>query len=238
MKKLSLYALMFATVATFGFAVSQARADDAMMTTTAAPAFSFTTDLTLGSTGNDVLQLQKFLNETPATVVASAPFAGSSGKETSAFGPKTAAAVMVFQTANGIPSTGVVGPLTRAAINKMLAAAVTTNTTTATPPAATITPVATVTPPTVSSLEVDMTKAGSATVSANYDGKGQNPTIWFAYGADPSAMTILSAKVASTTVTGSSSVTISDLGTGKCFVAMFAQTSAGTVNTGATACSK
>ena len=226
MKKISTYALMFALVVSLGFASAAHAADtastDDQMTITAVPSFSFANNLTLGSTGNDVLQLQKFLNQTPATQVAAVPFAGSAGKETSAFGPKTAAAVMVFQKANNIPATGIVGPLTRAAMNKML--------TTVTVPEAQA--------PTVSALQVNMSTPGSATVSANYDGKGLNPTIWFAYGASPSSMTILSAKVVSDKTAGSSTVTISDLGTGVCYAAMFAQTSAGTVNTGPTACSK
>ncbi len=76
----------------------------------------WTRDLSAGSTGADVMALQKFLNMSAATQVA-ATGAGSPGMETSTFGPATQAAVIKFQTANGItPAAGYVGPITRTAI--------------------------------------------------------------------------------------------------------------------------
>lgn len=76
----------------------------------------WTRDLTVGSTGADVMALQKFLNMSAATQVA-ATGAGSPGMETSTFGPATKAAVVKFQTANAItPAAGYVGPVTRTAI--------------------------------------------------------------------------------------------------------------------------
>lgn len=76
----------------------------------------WTRDLTDGSTGADVMALQKFLNMSAATQIA-ATGAGSPGLETSYFGPATRAAVVKFQTANGItPAAGYVGPITRTAI--------------------------------------------------------------------------------------------------------------------------
>jgi len=68
----------------------------------AAPAASFTRNLTVGSTGADVTALQTKLGVTPATGY---------------FGAITKAAVVAYQTANGVPSTGYVGPLTLAKLN-------------------------------------------------------------------------------------------------------------------------
>jgi hypothetical protein len=64
--------------------------------------FRFTKDLKLGMTNSDVKQLQKRLG-----VI-----------QTSFFGSLTLAAVKAYQIANGIPSTGYVGTLTRASLNK------------------------------------------------------------------------------------------------------------------------
>lgn len=58
--------------------------------------FSFTRDLAVGATGNDVMDLQKFLNSVPGVQVA-ASGVGSAGMETSYFGTLTAQAVSAFQ---------------------------------------------------------------------------------------------------------------------------------------------
>ncbi|MCA9367576.1 hypothetical protein KC887_04945 [Candidatus Kaiserbacteria bacterium] len=58
--------------------------------------FTWTRDLTSGSTGADVMKLQQFLNADPDTRVAAAG-AGSVGMETEYYGPATAAAVSKFQ---------------------------------------------------------------------------------------------------------------------------------------------
>lgn len=81
--------------------------------------YQFNTNLTLGSTGTDVLNLQKFLNTDPATQV-SVSGAGSPGNETSYFGPATRAAVSKFQVKHGIsPTAGYFGAITRAKVNSM-----------------------------------------------------------------------------------------------------------------------
>lgn len=79
--------------------------------------FMFNVNLTVGSKGNDVMMLQKALNDGGYTVATSG--AGSKGLETTTFGPATKAAVMKFQVAKGItPAAGYFGPLTRAEMNK------------------------------------------------------------------------------------------------------------------------
>ncbi|MBP9843093.1 MAG: peptidoglycan-binding protein [Candidatus Pacebacteria bacterium] len=85
--------------------------------------YTWTRSLTVGSTGEDVRMLQRFLNASADTQVAVSG-AGSKGNETTYFGPATKAAVMKFQnkyrsevlTPNGLVSaTGYFGP---SSINK------------------------------------------------------------------------------------------------------------------------
>jgi hypothetical protein len=81
--------------------------------------YTFTRDLSQGSTGADVMNLQKVLNMSADTMVASSG-AGSPGMETMTFGPATKAAVIKFQIKNGIaPAAGYVGSITRAKLNSM-----------------------------------------------------------------------------------------------------------------------
>ena len=62
-------------------------------------------DLTLGSKGTAVMDLQKYLNANGAQVSASG--AGSPGNETSYFGPATKAALAKWQAAKGVsPAAG------------------------------------------------------------------------------------------------------------------------------------
>lgn len=79
----------------------------------------FNRDLQTGSSGNDVLTLQRFLNGHGYIIAPAGP--GSPGNETSIFGALTQAALARFQAANGIvPAAGYFGPITRAFINAML----------------------------------------------------------------------------------------------------------------------
>ena len=83
---------------------------------TSSSSFTFTQDLTMGSTGQEVMELQKFLNANGFTVSASG--AGSAGSESTYFGSLTATALSSYQAANGItPAVGYFGPITRSSVN-------------------------------------------------------------------------------------------------------------------------
>lgn len=74
---------------------------------------SFTRDLTLGSTGEDVRALQAYLNAHGFAVASTGP--GSKGSETTTFGSLTQAALAKWQASVGIsPAAGYFGPKTRA----------------------------------------------------------------------------------------------------------------------------
>ena len=103
---------------------------DAMSSSDVCP-FTWTRDLSSGSTGADVMSLQKFLNSDADTRVA-ATGAGSMGAETDYYGPATAAAVSKFQVkyradvlspAGLVNPTGYFGPSSRAKANGLCVAA-------------------------------------------------------------------------------------------------------------------
>ncbi len=72
---------------------------------------TFTRNLSVGVTGDDVKELQKYLNSKGFLV--SKQGTGSLGKETNLFGPSTKQALARFQSYYGLPATGYFGPLTR-----------------------------------------------------------------------------------------------------------------------------
>lgn len=75
-------------------------------------------DLKIGMTGEDVLTLQKFLNDHGYVLALTGP--GSPGNETNMFGSLTRAALSKFQAANSVdPAIGYFGPLTRAKIKEL-----------------------------------------------------------------------------------------------------------------------
>jgi peptidoglycan hydrolase-like protein with peptidoglycan-binding domain len=77
-----------------------------LLTPTAASAFTFSRTLCLGAAGTAVANLQQFLIDD-----------GDNTVSVTSFGTLTRAAVMRFQTAQGLTATGCTGPLTRARIN-------------------------------------------------------------------------------------------------------------------------
>lgn len=93
--------------------------------------YTWTRDLSQGSTGPDVMKLQQFLNADADTRVA-ASGAGSVGAETEYYGPATAAAVSKMQVkyraevlspAGLVNPTGFFGPSSRAKANSVCVAA-------------------------------------------------------------------------------------------------------------------
>jgi hypothetical protein len=70
--------------------------------------FNFTKLIKNGSKGNEVLELQKLLNT----------LGHGCGTADGKFGPKTKSCVVKFQIANSLKGDGIVGPLTRVALNK------------------------------------------------------------------------------------------------------------------------
>src|SRR3990167_4374610 len=82
---------------------------------------TFTQNLTIGSTGSQVMALQKFLNSVDGTQLATTG-AGSPGNETSYFGSISRAAVSKFQQKYGItPTAGYWGAISRAKANSICA---------------------------------------------------------------------------------------------------------------------
>ena len=101
-----------------------------MMTSSVCP-YTWTRSLSQGSTGSDVMKLQKFLNSDPDTRVAVSGV-GSMGMETDYYGPATAAAVSKFQVkyrsdilspVNLVNPTGYFGPSTMAKANMLCSSA-------------------------------------------------------------------------------------------------------------------
>ncbi len=94
--------------------------------------YSFTRDLTVGSTGDDVKELQKYLNSAGYAIAASG--AGSMGNESTYFGSLTKLAVAKWQAANALsPAVGYFGSLSRAKYVALMGGVVVTPVTPTTP---------------------------------------------------------------------------------------------------------
>ncbi len=79
--------------------------------------YNFARDLKTGMTGDDVQELQRYLNNNGYALGNTGP--GSTGQETKKFGRATREALIRFQKANKInPAVGYFGTLTRKIINK------------------------------------------------------------------------------------------------------------------------
>lgn len=81
--------------------------------------FVFTHSWSFGEKGDEVRQIQKFLNSQGFLIAKAGP--GSPGLETTMFGYLTKSAVIRFQRANNINPIGVVGPITRQKITELTA---------------------------------------------------------------------------------------------------------------------
>lgn len=120
-------------------APAMASAMDTMMTTSSSScSYVFTATLKMGSSNQEVWNLQKVLNMSADTQVA-ASGAGSPGMETKHFGKATKAAVIKWQnmhaadvlTPAGLTTgTGLIGAMSRAKLNMMCGGSMTTTTTT------------------------------------------------------------------------------------------------------------
>lgn len=85
----------------------------ALVSIAGAQGYTFSSNLTVGSTGPAVTALQTALMSAGYNIPSIASGAASKGY----FGSQTQAAVKLYQAARGIPNTGFVGPLTRGALN-------------------------------------------------------------------------------------------------------------------------
>lgn len=105
-----------------------------------AQGYTFSNNLTVGSTGQDVVNLQTWLITNGFSIPAVQSGAAAKGY----FGSQTKAAVVAYQASVGLPNTGYVGPLTRAKLNAGGTAVTGTGaTTSACPVGYTCTPIAT-----------------------------------------------------------------------------------------------
>lgn len=104
------------TTGTSLFMMNQFRLQQELLNNNATPIapLNLTRTLKLKMTGEDVKQLQIYLNNHNFKV--SEIGAGSPSHETNYFGLKTKSAVIKFQIANGLVGDGIVGPLTKAKI--------------------------------------------------------------------------------------------------------------------------
>jgi hypothetical protein len=105
-------------LAQFNMLISQPTAISNTQVVNNQPISSFVRDLYVGSSGNDVLFLQKYLNSNGYIIAVSGP--GSVGNESTYFGNLTKNALTKWQLQNGIiPASGNLDLLTRNKINSL-----------------------------------------------------------------------------------------------------------------------
>ncbi len=211
MKNKNYYFSITILVFVFAFFASNVFAEESVVSL--AVPFSFTHNLYLGSTGNDVKKLQILLNEDAKTTTVAFGQPGSPNNETGVYGSATYQGVKAFQKIHNLPVVGYVGPATRKALNDVLSNG----------------GLLEVEQPRISSVTAKHgTTENSKIVTVVYDGNGEAPTVWFAYGAAMDAVTLMSKPVEATSTRGSVSVTLSDLSTSDYFVKAFVRNSFGT----------
>jgi len=135
MKKL-LTGVVALAMAVSAIAPVAAGAQTTTTTTTTSTAYTFSNDLTIGSTGPDVVALQSLL-------ISGGYLVMPAGVAEGYFGTLTQAALAAYQAAKGIsPAVGYFGPITRAEVNASAGVMTGTTTTTACPAGFTCTPTA------------------------------------------------------------------------------------------------
>jgi hypothetical protein len=127
-------------------------------TATTASSYTYTRNLTVGSTGADVTALQN-------TLIANGDLAA--GDNTGFFGPLTQAGVSKWQASVGLPATGFFGPLSMAKLNAAVTTTTTTTTTTVPTTTTTTSTVVGCTPGAMFSSTTGASCATTSTVSTN-----------------------------------------------------------------------
>jgi peptidoglycan hydrolase-like protein with peptidoglycan-binding domain len=94
--------------------VASARTYICSLSSPSSTKYTFTRNLYLGIEGEDVKQLQVFLNSKGFLIATSGR--GSKGNEITYFGPGTKSALAKYQASQSLPATGYFGPLSRGRI--------------------------------------------------------------------------------------------------------------------------
>jgi|GEM_PF-5576829 len=82
--------------------------------------------------------------------------------------------------------------------------------------------------PVISNITAAADTKGVVTIHIMYDGGGEVPSVWFAYGANPTAVTITSSPTSGDTFGGAATIPLSGLAAGDHYLQAFVKNSAGT----------
>ncbi len=158
---------------------------------------TFTRDLQLGMTGEDVRALQKILNKSGDTQVALTG-TGSRGYESDYFGARTQLAVIAFQKKYTIaPAAGYVGKITRAKLLEVSSGTTPPNSPVITPPnTTTLTNTSTTTSTGTTTSSTGTGGAGGTTSSGGGGGGGSTPDT-----TAPSISSVASGSITTTAAT-------------------------------------